>query len=272
MKFGYEWIVVVLIAFAAVGIIIRFILPNITSEETDPGDDDESGPGIGERLRGMIPGNMVVKVATLAGWGLFLIVLANSFPDHWKSWYSTGVLFWICQLVVAILVLFPIWQRSNNFGRIVVAVAVVVLIVGTINRMGSGSGSPSASHSASHGSVVLKNYTPVSPDSKPIILKPLAKNPKREWAGPYVIPPGKQLNWKTLAPDGTRVYFRINEDDSVTYREDWRSVGDPLLYKVITMTNGTEALTPIQQYPPGRMVEFLSGEQDTKVVLEIGIR
>ena len=268
MKFGYEWIVVVMIAFAAIGIIIRFILPNITEEETDPGDDDESGPSIRERLRGYVPGNLLVKVATLAAWGLFLIVLANSYPSQWKDWYGTGVLFWICQLVVTILVILPVWQKSNSFGRLFVAVAVAVLLVGTVSKIGGVN-----SITSTPRSVPLTNYTPLSTDdSKLIELKSLSENPRREWAGPFIIPPGKKFSWKTRAPDGTRVYFRINEDDSVIYREDWRSVGEPLLYKVVTMSDGKEDLTPLGQYPNGRMVEFLSGEQDTKVMLDIGTR
>jgi len=267
MKFGYELIPVAIIAIAALAYVIRFILPNITSEETDPGDDDESGPGIGARLRGFIPGNMVVKVATLVAWGLFLVVVSHAYPSFWKSWLGTGWLFWIAQLVVTVMVIFPIWQRSNNFGRLVVTLAVAVLLIGTFQMINGHVKLPIVGGSTA----TAKSYTPLSPESQLVNLKPLSKNPKREWLGPYVIPPGKQFQSKTRGPDGTRVYIRVDESDDNIYLEVSRSVGEPLLYKVVTLTDGSEALTPCGGMT-GRMVEFLSGERDTKVILELATK
>jgi|GEM_PF-4858900 len=263
---GHEIILIVALVIAAIyGFVWRWRKSQAT---TEPSGTTGNGGTIASIRRSMMY-NIKPKGGALIGYGILLWIVSYSFPEFWKDWKGTGMLFVLAHILVMTLIFVPIWNSGHGFAKLTIGLAVAGLITGTASKMWRRDGNPSPAASAT-----VEEAEPV--DAGPIGGQNLViKAPRSSWSKPLLIPSGYSFETEPHGAKGTngiRIYFMQNEDPSYQYLRVWKHSGVEL-YRVISPGTSGERLEYI---PDGKIpgateiVQFRSGESKPvliKVVL-----
>ena len=120
-----------------IAIIALFVVAMLIGLFLSKGKKDDSASGTDTAAKKVSESGLSLstKIVALIGYGLFLFLIAISFPNFGREWRATDILFWAAHGTVTLLITYPIWQRGNSITKLMVATALAALVYSTIRTV-----------------------------------------------------------------------------------------------------------------------------------------